>query len=290
MRTLLTTAATAIAAALVLVAAPAAAQDFTITNVTVGKGDGSEPIENATVTVRGGTITSVSTGSTPASGANVIDGTGKWVTPGLVVALTDLGLYDVGAVSNSNDKGAGNARFAAAIDVATAINPASEHIKVSRAAGITRALVTPNNGPSIFAMLTRVDAEALVPVVSGRQMLYVEVEREADIRQVLRFKRAGNLVALNKVPGASGLSWGQALATITSLPAEIAGHKGKFGVIAPGATADIVIWDGDPLEVSTAPTSVYIDGVLQPMASHQTELAKRYLDLDESDLPKAYDW
>jgi len=81
----------------------------------------------------------------------VIDGTGKWVTPGLVVALTDLGLYDVGAVSNSNDKGAGNARFAAAIDVATAINPASEHIKVSRAAGITRALVTPNNGPSIFA-------------------------------------------------------------------------------------------------------------------------------------------
>jgi len=61
-------------------------------------------------------------------------------------------------------------------------------------------------------------------------------------------------------------------------------------VIAPGATADIVIWDGDPLEVSTAPTSVYIDGVLQPMASHQTELAKRYLDLDESDLPKAYDW
>lgn len=431
MRTLLKTAA----AALALVAAPAAAQDFTITNVTVGTGDGSEPIENATVTVRGGTITSVSTGSTPASGANVIDGTGKWVTPGLVVALTDLGLYDVGAVSNSNDKGAGNARFAAAIDVATAINPASEHIKVSRAAGITRALVTPNNGPSIFAgqgalidlgadpdavqqarafqlvelgetgariaggsrtaayvelgnalkeardyangrwagedaMLTRVDAEALVPVVTGRQMLYVEVEREADIRQVLRFKRAnpriklvlvgasegwlmaeeiaaakvpiiadalddlpssfeqlaatqsnvgrltqagvkvaigrlagttdghprsaaqfaGNLVALNKIPGAAGLSWGQALATITSLPAEIAGHKGKFGVIAPGATADLVIWDGDPLEVSTAPTSVYIDGVLQPLTSHQTELAKRYRDLDETDLPKAYDW
>ncbi|MEP2441124.1 MAG: amidohydrolase family protein, partial [Marinomonas sp.] len=84
--------------------------------------------------------------------------------------------------------------------------------------------------------------------------------------------------------------WGQALATITSLPAEIAGHGGKFGVIAPGATADIVLWDGDPLEVSTAPTRVFIDGVEQPMDSHQTELAKRYRDLDESDLPKAYDW
>ncbi|MEO9492111.1 MAG: amidohydrolase family protein [Marinomonas sp.] len=433
MKALLKTAAAAFALSGALIAAPAAAQDFTITNATVGTGDGSEPIEGANVTVRGGKVVAVGTGA-PTSGT-VIDGTGKWVTPGIVIALTDLGLYDVSGVSNSNDIGASRSRFAAAIDVAPAINPASQHIKVSRAAGITRALVTPGHGPSIFAgqgalidlgddpdavqqarafqlvdlgetgariaggsrsaayvelgnalkeardfavgrrkaddaLLTRADAEALVPVVTGKQQLYVEVERAADIRQVLSFKRsnprlklvlvgasegwlvasdiartgvpviadglddlpssfeqlgatqsnvgrmhaagvkvaigrlaggtdghprsaaqfAGNLVALGKVPGAKGLSWGQALATITSLPAEIAGHGGKFGVIAPGAPADIVLWDGDPLEVSTAPTRVFIDGVEQPMDSHQTELAKRYRDLDESDLPKAYDW
>jgi|GEM_PF-5332823 len=53
-------------------------------------------------------------------------------------------------------------------------------------------------------MLTRVDAEALVPVVSGRQMLYVEVEREADIRQVLRFKRANPRIQLVLVGASEG--------------------------------------------------------------------------------------
>ena len=427
------------AAFLGLTAAPATAQDFTrdfvITNATVATGDGSEPIPNATVVVRQGKIVRIERETRSDYGVSTIDGTGKWVTPGFVIALTDLGLYDVGAVGNSNDKGANNARFDAAIDVAKAINPASQHIKVSRAAGITRALVTPSHGPSIFAgqgalidlghdpdmvqqarafqlvelgetgariaggsraaayvelgnalrearafargrwdageaLLTRADAEALVPVVTGRQSLYVEVEREADIRQVLAFKRdnpriklvlvgasegwlmadeianarvpviadalddlpssfeqlaatqsnvarltkagvkvaigrlaggtdghprsaaqfAGNLVALGKIPRADGLTWGQALATITSLPAEIAGHGGKFGVIAPGAAADLVIWDGDPLEVSNTPTKVYIDGLEQPLESHQSALAQRYKDLDESDLPKAYDW
>jgi hypothetical protein len=101
---------------------------------------------------------------------------------------------------------------------------------------------------------------------------------------------AGNLVALSRIPGAAGLSWGQALATITSAPAAIAGYGGRYGVLAPRAAADIVIWDGDPLEVSSAPVRVFVDGVEQPQSSHQSRLRERYRDLDESDLPKAYDW
>ena len=64
---------------------------------------------------------------------------------------------------------------------------------------------------------------------------------------------------------------------------------GEFGVLKPGAAGDLVIWDGDPLEVSSAPVQVFIDGVEQPLQSHQTRLRDRYRDLDESDLPKAYD-
>ena len=101
---------------------------------------------------------------------------------------------------------------------------------------------------------------------------------------------AGNLVALGKVPGAAGLSWGQAFATISSTPAAIAGYGGRMGVLAPGAMGDVVVWDGDPLEVSSAPTRVFIDGVEQPLDNHQSRLKDRYRDLDESDLPKAYDW
>ncbi|MEQ8771734.1 MAG: amidohydrolase family protein, partial [Erythrobacter sp.] len=101
---------------------------------------------------------------------------------------------------------------------------------------------------------------------------------------------AGNLVALTRVPGASGLSWGQAFAAISSIPAEISGLGGRAGVLAPGALGDIVIWDGDPLEVTSVPTRVFIEGVEQPMDSHQSRLRERYRDLDESELPKAYDW
>ena len=101
---------------------------------------------------------------------------------------------------------------------------------------------------------------------------------------------AGNLVALTRLPGATGLTWGEALATITSIPAQIAGFGGRLGTLASGATADLVIWDGDPLEVGSAAEAVFIDGIRQPTDNHQTRLRERYRDLDESDLPKAYDW
>jgi imidazolonepropionase-like amidohydrolase len=101
---------------------------------------------------------------------------------------------------------------------------------------------------------------------------------------------AGNIVGLARLPGAAGLSWGQAFAAISSVPAEISGFGGRLGVLKPGAAGDVVIWDGDPLEVSSAAVQVFIDGVEQSLDSHQTRLRDRYKDLDESDLPKAYDW
>ncbi|WP_252259526.1 amidohydrolase family protein [Erythrobacter aurantius] len=101
---------------------------------------------------------------------------------------------------------------------------------------------------------------------------------------------AGNLVALGKIPGAAGLSWGQAFAAISSIPAAINGYDGTAGVLKPGALGDVVMWDGDPLEVRSVPTKVFIGGVEQSLENHQSRLRQRYLDLDESDLPKAYDW
>jgi len=99
---------------------------------------------------------------------------------------------------------------------------------------------------------------------------------------------AGNLVALGKVPGATGVSWGEALAMITSRPAEAIGLGGQIGRLAPGEHADVVIWSGDPLEVTSAAEQVFIDGVRQPMETHQTRLLERYRDLSRRDLPEAY--
>lgn len=428
--------------AIALTAAPALAQDMVVTNARLVLGDGSAPIEGGTVIVDDGKVVFAGR-TTPGQTFEtdvVIDAGGAWVTPGLFATVTTLGLADVSAVGESNDITAGDSPFSAALDASTAINPVSEHIKVHRAAGITRAATTTLPSGSIFAgqgaiidldgdanavmqarafqmidlseggadraggsrvaahallkaalreaqalvgkpgipetteigkddevLLSRFDAEALVPVVTGRQKLYIAVERAADIRAVLGLKAdypkldlvlvgategwlvandiaasgvpviangltdlpetfeklgatqsnagrmasagvkvainasslqnprrlqqvAGNLVALTRMPGASGMEWGKAFAAISSVPAEISGMGGKAGVLKAGALGDVVLWDGDPLEAGSVPTRVFIAGVEQSLESHQSGLRNRYRVLDESARPEAYDW
>jgi imidazolonepropionase-like amidohydrolase len=465
-----------LAALLAAVAVPAAAQTFVISGGTVALGDGSQPIPNGVVVVRDGRI--VAAGDMrmklPA-GTQVIDATGKWVTPGIVAGFSRLGLAEVDLTASKEDGGgksdtsgaaddtSSNGPFNAAIDVVPAINPLDTTIAVNRADGVTRALVGPSTGKSIFAgqgavidtgadlepitaprkfqfvelgesgaataggsrssafalfrnalreasqlrryatpvqavrsqapderdrpvirdpnesriyngqrnqdvLLTRYDAAALVPVLQGRQYLFIHVERARDILNVLDLPRefpglkivlvgasegwlvadriaragvpviasavndlpasfeqiaatqsnvgrmrkagvkvsigmiddndtrnlfmerqyAGNLVALQKIPGAAGVDWGEALAMITSRPAEAIGMGGEIGSLAPGRRADLVIWSGDPLEGSSAAEQVYIDGVRQPLATHQTRLLQRYRYLNRRDLPEAY--
>jgi imidazolonepropionase-like amidohydrolase len=110
-----------------------------------------------------------------------------------------------------------------------------------------------------------------------------------EARQARLVKQyAGNLVALQRIPGATGLDWGAAFATITSGPAEAMGLGGEIGSLRPGRRGDVVIWDGDPLELASAPVEVLIDGVVQPLDNHQSKLRDRYRTLDESVRPRAY--
>ncbi|MFC0589919.1 amidohydrolase family protein [Novosphingobium aquiterrae] len=429
------TALRALAALLVGTDVPLAAhaQDMAITGGRVVIGDGSAPIENGTVLIRGGKVVAAGAGVAVPPGVPVVDAAGKWVTPGLVVAVTDLGLVDVSAVDESNDTQADKATFNAALDVSAAINPAAQPIVNARANGVTRAAVAPLGTGAIFegqgavidlgsdsrpvtvarafqyvelgedgarlaggsrvaayavlknaldeareiaaapagarrndALLTRRDAAALIPVVTGKQPLYVHVERAADIRMALslkgdfpllrlvivgasegwlaaqdlaaagvpvlatplndlpaRFEQlgatqsnvgrmaaagvkvalgaysgnspvvtqyAGNLVALTRLPRASGLSWDKAFAAISSGPAEAMGMGDRLGSLRPGRAGDVVIWDGDPLEARSGVVRVWIDGTEQPLRSHQTRLRERYAEPQEGSLPKAYDW
>ncbi len=100
---------------------------------------------------------------------------------------------------------------------------------------------------------------------------------------------AGNLVGVARIPGATGLDWGSAFAAITSLPAAMLGLDGEIGSLRPGRRADVVLWSGDPLELASAPTRVWIDGVEQSLVTRQTRLRDRYLKPEEGALPKAYD-
>ena len=80
---------------------------------------------------------------------------------------------------------------------------------------------------------------------------------------------AGNAVA-------NGMPWDAALAAMTSVPAHIWGLA-EYGTLEPGKDADVVIWDGDPLEVTSGAERVFIRGVEMPQDSRQLRLRDRYL-------------
>ncbi|MBB6095582.1 hypothetical protein HNQ60_004472 [Povalibacter uvarum] len=82
---------------------------------------------------------------------------------------------------------------------------------------------------------------------------------------------AGNAVA-------HGLPWPVALAGLTSTPADIFGVGSTRGRIAVGQVADLVLWSGDPLEVTTTAEQVWTGGVPAVMTSRQTALRDRYLE------------
>lgn len=74
---------------------------------------------------------------------------------------------------------------------------------------------------------------------------------------------------------ANGLPWDKALAAITTVPAALFGQPTR-GLVARGSAADLVIWSGDPLELSTRVEAMLIGGVPQALTSHQTRLLQRY--------------
>jgi len=415
-------------------AVPASAQTVAITGGRVVIGDGSEPIDGGTVVIQGGRVVAAGANVAVPAGAQVVDARGKWVTPGVVAGFSRIGLVEVDAVDATNDVQANTSPFNAAIDVAPAVNPEATAVQVSRAAGVTRAVVSPGTARSIFGgqgavidlggdmqpitrarlfqyvelgeegagdaggsrasahvllrnalrearelsrpagrpddvLLTRADATALVEVLAGRQLLLVHVERASDILQVLALRTefptlrlvlvgategwrvareiatarvpvianalndlpasfeqlsatqsnvgrlkaagvnvaigminddearqvrlstqyAGNLVALTRIPGATGLTWSQAFQAISSAPAEALGLGAEIGSLRPGRRGDVVIWDGDPLELATGVEAVWIDGVRQSLENRQTRLRDRYRRPQEGNLPHNYD-
>jgi imidazolonepropionase-like amidohydrolase len=75
---------------------------------------------------------------------------------------------------------------------------------------------------------------------------------------------------------AYGLPYDEAMKSITLNPAEIFGVADKLGSLDVGKTANIVIANGDPLDVRTSVKQVYIQGVAIPMVTRQTRLRDEY--------------
>ncbi len=75
---------------------------------------------------------------------------------------------------------------------------------------------------------------------------------------------------------AFGLPHDEALRAITLNPAEIWGVADQLGSLDVGKTANVVVADGDPLDVTTDVKRIFIAGRQVPMTSRQTVLRDRY--------------
>lgn len=138
--------------ALVLVFSPNAipAQTIAITGGRVFPVSGP-PIENGTVLISGGKITAVGAGIPVPDGARRIDATGKWVTPGLINASTQLGVAEVGMVAMTRDDIArGRDQIAAAFNVWEGLNTNSALFWPARDEGVTSVIVVPGGGGLIW--------------------------------------------------------------------------------------------------------------------------------------------
>ncbi len=77
---------------------------------------------------------------------------------------------------------------------------------------------------------------------------------------------------------AFGLPRIEALRAVTLYPAQILNVSDRLGSIEPGKMANLVVADGDPLEVRTHIRYVFIDGRLIPLVSRHTELNDAFKD------------
>jgi len=75
---------------------------------------------------------------------------------------------------------------------------------------------------------------------------------------------------------AFGLPYDEALKAITLNAAEVWGVADQLGSLDVGKTANVVMANGDPLDVKTDVKQVYIQGRAIPMTSRQTQLRDEY--------------
>jgi len=113
--------------------------------------------------------------------------------------------------------------------------------------------------------------------------------RRAGVRVILGTFDAHNVRNLAFEAGNAvrfGMPWADALRAVTLEPAAALGIDDRYGSLGPGKVADVVVWSGDPFELSSAPEQVIIRGRVVPDRSRQRDLLERYRTLDGARPPE----
>lgn len=130
-----------------------------------------------------------------------------------------------------------------------------------------------------YLMIDQIKA-ANVPIILHPTMLRSRDETEnLSMETASKLRAAGIPIALQSgyesyvpktrvvlfeaaIAAAQGLTFEQALATVTSDAAKILGISDRVGTIEPGKDADLALFDGDPFEYTTHCLATIIDGTV----------------------------
>jgi imidazolonepropionase-like amidohydrolase len=160
-------------------------------------------------------------------------------------------------------------------------------IELAREAGIRVAI---RGGAEAWQVAGRLAAAKIPVIVTPSQNLPDGFDRRhvrddgaarlraAGVEVVIATGGAHGARALRQECGLAvraGLAWADALAAVTTAPAGAFGG-GARGTLARGAPADVVVWTGDPFELSTRAVHVIVGGVEQSLRTHQSALLERY--------------
>ncbi len=334
---------------------------YAITHAKIFTLSGST-IDDGTVVMQNGKIANVGAAVEVPTGAQVIDGKGLQVYPGLFDPITQMGLREIGAVSATVDS-AETGPFNPDVVASEAVLPSSEHIPVTRAAGITEVLAVPASGGLDSEGLTGILAgqasaihlsgcdlrlEALVPVIRGELHVLVFADKARDIRNAVEFcekqklkmilaggaeaYRVKDLLRSKSIPVilgptltlpreeddaydriltqpaelaaagikfafgsfdnsfarrlgqqaanavAYGLPYDEALKAVTLYPAQIFGLADQVGSLESGKIANVIVTNGDPLELTTEVRYLFIKGQLTSLNNKQKALYEKYLN------------
>lgn len=168
--------------------------------------------------------------------------------------------YGIRAIINGGAEAWMHAEELAAAEIAVIVSPA-------------------DNLPASFDQINAKSDSAAILAAAGVRVMFADGDSQThNARNITQ--SAGNATV-------AGLTWSDALRAITLTPAEVYGVADRMGSIEVGKIADIVIWPADPLELSSYPDQVFINGQSVPMISRQTLLRDRYRDIT-SDSPPAY--
>ena len=122
----------------------------------------------------------------------------------------------------------------------------------------------------------------------GSNLELGKVLDQAGIKIMFSTQRSHNYHLMRQGSGnavAYGMSYESAIEGMTSTVAEVF-NLGNRGIIKVGNLADIVVWDGDPLEPASFPKIVMIDGNIHTLASRSSKLTERYTN--KEDKPSSY--